>query len=337
LLKIKKTSFKQKKERRKLLAFSNHLSLLEVGVLYGQKFLKSTAKTRLKNVFLSLIFKCKPILFTKLTFSFILEAMPAIKQAIVMTLTVVFAYIFLQTPELSGYSLQFFALLCLAYWWLQKKQGKHFFYLFNEQGSSNILVLNLAFLILIGNTQGLASAFFVLTFIQLFFVALALENRLAILLSLELFLFYLGLALNRYGLILSGKISMTELNNLIAIPLVTTFYLFGKVQYQRSHYHSLLLDSEKQEKLKAQADDQAVAVFINNLVDRRLPMLEYLLTFPQKNMVMIHAEMQSLKEDLNNLMRKIDHETAESQPTTQEEILIEEEAEILIKAINDEI
>lgn len=308
-----------------------------MGVLYGQKFLKSTAKTRLKNVFLAYFFKCLYIVFTKLGFSFILEAMPAIKQAIVMTLTVVFAYVFLQTPELSGYSLQFFALLCLAYWWLQKKQGKHFFYLFNEQGSNNVLVLNLAFLILIGNSQGLASAFFALTFIQLFFVALALENRLAILLSLELFLFYLGLALNRYGLILSSNISMTELNNLIAIPLVTVFYLFGKVQYQRSHYHSLLLDSEKQEKLKAQADDQAVAIFINNLLDRRLPMLEYLLTFPHKNMVLIHAEIQFLKKDLSTLMKKIDHRSPKSEPEAQEAMLLEEEAEVLIKAIDDEI
>lgn len=308
-----------------------------MGVLYGQKFLKSTAKTRLKFVFFTYVFKYKFVLFTKPTFSFILEAMPAIKQAIVMTLTVVFAYVFLQTPELSVYSLQFFAVLCLAYWWLQKKQGKHFFYLFNEQGSSNVLVLNLAFLILIGNTQGLASAFFALSFIQLFFVTLALENRLAILLSLELFLFYLGLALNRYGLILSNNISMTELNNLIAIPLVTIFYLFGKVQYQRLHYHSLLLDSEKQEKIQAQADDQAVSIFINNLLDKRLPMLEYLLTFPQKNMVMIQAEMQSLKKDLNSLMKEINHKTVKNESAIQEKILIEEEAEVLIKAIDDEI
>jgi signal transduction histidine kinase len=281
------------------------------------------------------------MLFTKLSFSFILEAMPAIKQAIVMSLTVVFAYVFLQTPELSGYSLQFFALLCIFYWFLQKKQGKQLFYLFKDQGSSNILILNLAFLILIGNTQGLASAFFALTFIQLFFVALALENRLAILLSIELILFYLGLALNRYGLILSNSMSMTELSNLMAIPVVTIFYLFGKVQYQRLHYHSLLLDSEKQEKFKAQANDKAVAVFINNLIDRRLPMLEYLLTFPHKNMVTIHAEMKSLKEDLNRLMREIDHRTLKDKVSKEEEslleeALLEEEAEILIKAIDDE-
>jgi len=263
--------------------------------------------------------------------------MPITKQAIVMTITVVFAYVFLQTAQLAQYSLQFFAVLCLLYWFLQKKQAKHFFYLFNGQASLNVLALNLAFLILIGNTQGLASAFFALTFVQLFFMALALENRLAILLSLELVLFYFGLALNRYGLDLSSAISMTEINNLLAIPLVMVFYLFGKVQYQRLHYHSLLLDSEKQEKLRAQADDQAVADFINNLLDRRLPMLEYLLTFPDRNIATIQAEIQFLKEDLNQLLREIDHKGIKTQSTTQDKILIEAEAEILIKAIDEEI
>jgi len=254
-----------------------------------------------------------------------------------MTLTVVFAYVFLQTAELAKYSLQLFAILCLLYWFLQKKQGKHFFYLFNEQASINVLALNLAFLILIGNTQGLASAFFALTFVQLFFMALALENRLAILLSLELLLFYFGLALNRYGVNFSTVMSMTELNNLLAIPLVMVFYLFGKVQYQRLHYRTLLLDSEKQEKLTAQADDQAVANFINNLLDKRLPMLEYLLTFPNKNIVTINAEIQLLKNDLNTLLREIDHKNIKNKVSFEDEILIESEAEILIKAIDEEI
>jgi hypothetical protein len=225
---------------------------------------------------------------------------------------------------------------------LQKKQGKHFFYLFNEQAAINVLALNLAFLILIGNTQGLASPLFVLSFVQLFFVSLALENRLAILLSLELVLFYLGLALNRYGWGLSDAMSMTELNNLLAIPLVMLFYLFGKVQYQRSHYQGFLLDSEKEEKLKAQADDQAVANFINNLLDKRLPMLEYLLTFPNKNIATINAEIQLLKDDLNKLLREINHKQAVERQSCknknlEDNIIVETEAEILIKAIDEKI
>jgi len=139
---------------------------------------------------------------------------------------------------------------------------------------------------------------------------------------------------------LSSSITMTELNNLLAIPLVMIFYLFGKVQYQRLHYKSLLLDSEKQEKLKAQADDQAVANFINNLLDKRLPMLEYLLTFPEKNMVTIQAEIQLLKEDLQKLLKEVNYKTTPvatpNKKVEDDELLVEAEAEILIKAIDEE-
>jgi len=130
--------------------------------------------------------------------------------------------------------------------------------------------------------------------------------------------------------------SMTEINNLLAIPLVMIFYLFGKVQFQRLHYKTLLLDCEKQEKLKAQADDQAVADFISNLLDRHLPMLEYLLISPEKNIVTINAELELLKKNLNKLLREINHKDANRPKSREEKILVEAEAEILIKAIDEE-
>lgn len=259
--------------------------------------------------------------------------MPATKRAVVLTMTIAFAYIFLQIPVAAKYSLQLFALLCLVYWWLQRRRQQQFFYLFNESATSNIFFLNVAFVLLIGGSGGLASPFFALTFVQLFFVALACENQLAILLSLELVLFYLGLSLNQHGLALPGALSMTEISNLFAIPLVMIFYLFGKVQYQRAHYRSLLLDSERQDRLRAQADDLAVAFFVRNLLDRRLPMLEYLLTFPEKNSSALTAEIHVLKQDLNALIKEIDQSKS---PIEQENLAADAEAELVIKAINDE-
>ena len=242
----------------------------------------------------------------KVRFFFYTKIMPAIKRAIAMTMTVVFAYVFLQVPPVSKYSLQVFAILFILYWWRQRRRRGKTFYIFAELSSINIFFLNTAFLILIGGSQGLNSPFFALTFIQLFFVALSCEKQLAILLSLELVLFYLGLGLNQYGLALTQTLSMTEISNLLAIPLVMVFYLFGKVQYQRAYYRSLLLDSEKQERLRAQADDLAVAAFVHSLLDRRLPMLEYLLTFPEKNSHVLSAEVQILKQDLNVLIKEIE-------------------------------
>ena len=82
---------------------------------------------------------------------------------------------------------------------------------------------------------------------------------------------------------------------------------------------------------------QAVADFINNLLDRRLPMLDYLLTFPNKNISTIQAEIQLLKVDLNNLLKKINCPEAKNQNSETDTLLIETEADVLIKAIDEEI
>ena len=165
-------------------------------------------------------------LLAKSGFFFYTRLMPVIRQALLMTSSVIAAYVFLQVPALSQYSLQLFALLFLVYWLLQRRSQRRLFYPFAQQFSANILLLNLAFMLLIGGSGGLNSPWFVLTFIQLFFVALACSDQLAILLSLQLVLFYLGLGLNVAGNLTA--MTMTELSNLLAIPLVMLFYLFGK-------------------------------------------------------------------------------------------------------------
>ena len=235
--------------------------------------------------------------------------MPVIRQALLMTSSVIAAYVFLQVPALSQYSLQLFALLFLVYWLLQRRSHRRLFYPFAQQFSANILLLNLAFMLLIGGSGGLSS-------------------------PLQLVLFYLGLGLNSASSLLTAM-TMTELSNLLAIPLVMLFYLFGKNQYQKAHYQTLLLDSEKQERLQAQADDQAVADFIHNLLDKRLPMLEYWLTFsppdqsvtsPSQSTIQdaeqlaqqqaLEQELASLKIDLQALIRQIDQQRLTDSQTT---------------------
>ena len=262
--------------------------------------------------------KSKRALLAKSGFFFYTRLMPVMRQALLMTSSVITAYVFLQVPALGQYSLQLFALLFLIYWLLQRRSQRRLFYPFAQQFSANILLLNMAFMLLIGGSGGLSSPWFVLTFIQLFFVALACSDQLAILLSLQLVLFYLGLGLNIAGNLTA--MTMTELSNLLAVPLVMLFYLFGKNQYQKAHYQTLLLDSEKQERLQAQADDQAVADFIHNLLDKRLPMLEYWLTFTPAGQSTIQdaeqlaqqqalqQELATLKIDLQALIREIDRQ-----------------------------
>jgi hypothetical protein len=257
--------------------------------------------------------------------------MSAIKHAILLTMSVLGAYLYLQVPFLRHYSLQVFALVTALYLILQKKQRGRIYQILPENSSANLALINFAFLLLIGASGSLASPFFALTFIELFFIALAALNKVAILMVLEIMVFHFSLSIavsNNFVL------PVSELSNLLALPVVMIFYLFAKDQYEKAYYNSLLVDAEAKELNRAQSDDRAVAEFVSSLLDRRLPMLEFLLSFPEKNKLTIESEVKVLKRDLNLLTKQI----AEKNKLNDEkmEALIEEVETELSAQKNDE-
>ena len=228
--------------------------------------------------------------------------MPALKHAILLTMTLLLAYLYLQVPFLKAYSLQFFAVVTVIYLIIQKKQRGRLYLIFPENSSFSLALINFAFLLLIGSSGSLDSSFFALTFVQLFFIALSAEDKVAIVIALEIVAFHFSLTIfNRMGM----DFSTLEISNLLAIPLVMVFYLFGKDQYQKAYHRSLLLNVKNRELKKAQSDDEAVAEFLHSLLDKRMPMLEFLLSYPEKNKDAILAEMQVLKGDLGHLSKVI--------------------------------
>jgi len=260
--------------------------------------------------------------------------MSAIKHAILLTMSVLAAYLYLQVPFLKHYSLQVFAFISALYLILQKKQKGRFYLILPESSSANLALINFAFLLLTGSSGSLASPFFALTFIELFFIALVVPNKTALLLVLEIMVFHFSLSIASSA---NFVLAISELSNLIALPIVMIFYLFAKNQYDRAYHNRLLADAQARELNKAQRDDQAVSEFVSSLINRRLPMLEFLLSFPEKNKVAVIAEIQVLKQDLNNLIRQIDKKS--SKKTTALDSQVEEQnaqMEILIEEVESE-
>lgn len=242
--------------------------------------------------------------------------MPAIKYAVLLTMTVFGAYLYLQVPWLSRYALQAFALVSAFYLILQKRQRGRFYLILPENSSANLALLNFAFLLLTGASGSLNSPFFALTFIQLFFLALAAPNKIALLTALEVAVFHFSLSI---AVSSEFRLTMAEISNLLALPVVMVFYLFAKNQYERVYRNSLLADAEARELIRAKSDDVAVAEFVSSLINRRLPMLEFLLSFPEKNKTAIEGEVKILKQDLNLLVKQID----QKEKTIVEEVEIE--------------
>lgn len=243
--------------------------------------------------------------------------MPAIKHSILLTMSVLAAYLFLQLPGLKTYAPQLFALIAVIYLVLQRRANAGHWLLLPQSASPNLALINLAFLLLVGGSGALASPFYALTFIQLFFLVMAAEQKTALLVALEIMVFHLSLTVAGMQ---GFALGITAWSNLVVIPLVTLFYLFGKVQFQKAHYRSLLVDAEAQELWKAKSDDQAVAEFVDSLLNKRLPMLEFLLSFPEKNLNQLNAELKVLKGDLNKLLRSI-QQKKESKRSVEEEFL----------------
>lgn len=261
--------------------------------------------------------------------------MSAIKHAVLLTMSVLAAYLYLQVPFLKHYSLQVFALCSALYLILQKSQKGRFYLILPDSSSANLALINFAFLLLTGASGSLASPFFAITFVELFFIALTAPTKTSLLLALEIMVFHFSLSIASSN---NFVLSMAELSNLIALPIVTVFYLFAKSQYEKAYSNRLLVDAQTRELNRAKCDDQAVADFVTSLINRRLPMLEFLLSFPEKNKVAINAEVQVLKKDLNVLLRQIDHET--TQASSKRESLEEEEnqkMEVLIKEVEQEV
>ena len=250
--------------------------------------------------------------------------MSTIKHAILLTMSVLAAYLYLQVPFLKHYSLQVFAFISALYLILQKKQKGRFYLILPENASANLALINFAFLLLTGASGSLASPFFALTFIQLFFIALAAPVKTSLLLVLEIMVFHFSLSIASST---NFVLAISELSNLIALPIVMIFYLFAKNQYEKAYQSNLLIDAQTHELNRAQRDDQAVTEFVSSLINRRLPMLEFLLSFPEKNKAAISSEMQVLKRDLSLLIGQIDkknYKKTKSTAETEMETLIEE-------------
>lgn len=248
--------------------------------------------------------------------------MSAIKHAILLTMSVLAAYLYLQVPFLKHYSLQVFAFISALYLILQKKQKGRFYLILPENASANLALINFAFLLFTGSSGSLASPFFALTFVELFFIALAAPVKTSLLLVLEIMVFHFSLSIASST---NFVLAVSELSNLIALPIVMVFYLFAKNQYERAYQSNLLIDAQSHELNRVQHDDQAVTEFVSSLINRRLPMLEFLLSFPEKNKASITSEMQVLKRDLSLLISQIDKKNyKKTKKATEMETLVEE-------------
>ena len=235
-------------------------------------------------------------------------------QTLALSASIVVAYIWLSFPTFALYSLQAFAGCVLLYFILKKLNQAAIWELLPATAVDEMTLVTFAFLILIGNTGGTVSYFFALIFIYLFFVSMTMRFWTSIIITLETLLFFYALAPN-----LSSSLN---LSHLISIPVVMTFFLFAKYQYDESKQKETLikLDSDEinlYQKYVSQQTSQLVAneqtkqgiiqffsSFLFDFMEKKLDLLLEMIDFPQNRnsikgqLTLMRLEIEKIKTQL---------------------------------------
>ncbi len=250
----------------------------------------------------------------------------SLAQILALSAALITAYIWLNVPTLEQYSLQVFALCILLYFILKKLNDAAVWEILPTTAVDEMVLVTFAFLILIGGTNGTESIFFPLIFIYLFFLSMTMKLPTAIALSLEVLLFFYALSP-----------SPIPSPILINIPVVMTFFLFAKHQYEQAKEKQAIIEIESNEltsyqiylQQKDHELDQAndkiwgwveflnsfVFSFLQPKIDNLIEMVDY----PQNRqavkgqLTLIRLELEKLKQHLNNQENLNQQAVSESQ------------------------
>ncbi len=160
-------------------------------------------------------------------------------ESLALSAAAITAYVWLSFPAFAQYSLQVFALCILFYFILKKANDAAIWQVLPTTAVDEMTLVTFAFFILIGATGSTTSVFFFLIFVYLFFVSMTMQFWTAIVITLETLLFFYAHSPN-----ISNNLN---LSHLISIPVVMTFFLFAKYQYEQAREKQTLIEIESNE------------------------------------------------------------------------------------------
>ncbi len=238
----------------------------------------------------------------------------------VLTLAVVWAFVWLRTPSLSHYSLQLFGAAIVGYFVLKRLNQADFWQLLPSPISLEMALATLAFLLVIGATGNIHSPLFPLSFVHLFFLVISAETVTALIIMLEILLFHYSL---------TPQIGRLELSYLSSLPIVMSFFFIAKDQFSRLARQQLALGQKLTEKTatiqKLQRVDQALEGFITRSLGMSLPpetspqpaanlsvtQVEIVQVEPLIDLDLNQTEAEKIATEITETLNALDHESSE--------------------------
>lgn len=222
-------------------------------------------------------------------------------HTILLVLATAGVYLWLLVPSLSIYTLQLVAVLVLLYLgshWLRSKKPKWFH---RSTVTLDLTILTSMILLLVTETNGLASPFFFLLYFLLFAVSMLYEIEATLVLTGVLILFLMFITKST----LSKVEGLSYLTQIISLVMITPLAIFTGHQYE-STLEAKRLNAELKKHLGDEESD--ILLFLSlNLKKTLLTALDSLsVAIPAEKVKDVRLQLQALYQDLKNLYRSAD-------------------------------
>jgi len=236
--------------------------------------------------------------------------MSVLLHRFILACAVIAAYVWLQLPFLHIYSLQAFCVAIGLYFITKRLNKAQLWHIAPRVLSWEMPLVTFAVLLLVGFTGGSSSLLFPLSFILLFFLVFSAGLATAIVMTLLIMLYYYSLGFHQ---------SLTDISNLLSLPLLLGFFLFAKIQYQQVTRDRSLIRTEAIALAHSQSSEAALEAFLKTYLSPQLEQLKQLLVYPHHNQQPIQNLIASIQIELqkqvsSNPARK----TSTTPPVAQE-------------------
>ncbi len=204
------------------------------------------------------------------------------------------AYLWLQTPALAPFSLQAFAAATLIYLVIKRMQKAKIWHLVPSANSLEMALLTFAFLLLIGATGNTSSYFFALGYIHLFFIVLTMSVPTALAATTGVLLFHLGL---------TPELNSEAMHTLIMLPLLFTFFLFAKRQYDEARVDRQIIAEDAVAYEKLQSEEQSLEIFLQQFLQPKLAALESLAQ-EENQLRTLRNQLSLLQSEITKMLQR---------------------------------
>jgi len=217
-------------------------------------------------------------------------------QTLILLAVIVIAYLWLQLPVLSQYSLQAFAGAVLVYFLMKRVKKAKIWHVLPEDASLEMALLTFAFLLLIGYTGNIGSYFYPLTYLHLFLLVMTTAVSTAIIGTLSVMIFHYAL---------TPALTSLEIGALLAFPLLLMFFLFAKNQYTESQVDKARLEQKEVELENAETGEMALQQFIDGYLKPKLQVIEKLLAETNPDLKVIKAQLSLLESESGKMVGRV--------------------------------